>query len=164
MAFTGAFIATACILLAAGTPAAAQSQADEQAIQRLASQFERAWNTHDMTLLGDMVTDDVDFVNVVGFHWRGRQEVVDRHAAVHRDRFKNSVWANEQVTVQFVRPDVALARVEWNTRGDLTGPADNLQPGPPRRGLFLWVVVKNEAGSWRIRAVQNTERQGQPPR
>jgi len=111
-----------------------------------------------MTLLGDMVTDDVDFVNVIGLQWKGRQQVVDAHAALHRDRFKSSVWANERVTVQFVRSDVALARVEWNTRGDLQGNADSLRPGPPRRGIFLWVVV-NEAGSWRIRAVQNTERQ-----
>ena len=42
MAFERAFIAIACNLLAAGTPAAAQSRLDEQAIQRLASQFERA--------------------------------------------------------------------------------------------------------------------------
>src|SRR5690349_16311521 len=157
MTLQRAFIAVAYILLAAGTPAAAQSGADEHAIQRLASQFERAWNTHDMTLLGSMVTDDVDFVNVIGLQWKGRQQVVDAHAALHRDRFKNSVWANERVTVQFVRADVALARVEWNTRGDLQGDANNLQPGPPRRGIFLWVVL-NQAGSWRIRAVQNTER------
>jgi uncharacterized protein (TIGR02246 family) len=158
MMFERAFIAMVCILLAAGTPAPAQAQSDEQAVQRLASQFERAWNTHDMTLLGEMVTDDVDFVNVIGLQWKGRQQVVDAHAALHRDRFTNSVWANERVTVQFVRPDVALARVEWTTRGDLQGKAGNLQPGPPRRGIFLWVVVK-EAGAWRIRAVQNTERQ-----
>ena len=158
MAFERAFFAIACILLAAGTPAAAQSQSDEQAIHGLAAQFERAWNTHDMTLLGDMVTDDVDFVNVIGLQWKGRKQVVDAHAALHRDRFKSSVWANERVTVQFVRSDVALARVEWNTRGDLQGNADNLRPGPPRRGIFLWVLV-NETGSWRIRAVQNTERQ-----
>ena len=158
MAFERVFITISFMLLAAGTPGAAQSRSDEQAIQHLASQFERAWNTHDMTMLGEMVTDDVDFVNVVGFQWKGRQQVVDEHVAIHRDRFKNSVWANERVTVQFVRPDVALARVEWNTRADLQGKAGNLQPGPPRRGIFLWVVV-NDAGSWRIRAVQNTERQ-----
>src|SRR5262245_42183932 len=152
-----AFVAFA-LVLAAGIPVAAQSRPDEHAIQRLAAQFERAWNTHDMTLLGEMVTDDVDFVNVIGLQWKGRQQVVEAHVALHQDRFKSSVWANERVTVQFVRSDVALARVEWNTRGDLQGDRDNLRPGPPRRGIFLWVVV-NEAGSWRIRAVQNTERQ-----
>ena len=57
-----------------------------------------------MTLLGDMVTDDVDFVNVVGFHWKGRQQVVDEHAAIHRDRFKNSVGANERVTCSSCGP------------------------------------------------------------
>ena len=152
-----ALAAIACVLLATAAPAVAQPRSDEQAIQRLAADFERAWNNHDMTLLGDMVTDDVDFVNVIGLQWKDRQQVVDAHAALHRDRFKSSVWANERVSVQFVRADVALARVEWNTRGDLQGDAANLKPGPPRRGVFLWVVV-NEAGSWRIRAVQNTEK------
>jgi uncharacterized protein (TIGR02246 family) len=158
MAFERTRVAIACALLVVGIPAAGQSRPDEQAIQGLAAQFERAWNAHDMTLLGDMVTDDVDFVNVIGLQWKGRQQVVEAHAALHKDRFKSSVWANERVTVQFVRSDVALARVEWATRGDLQGDAATLKPGPPRRGIFLWVVVK-DAGSWRIRAVQNTERQ-----
>jgi hypothetical protein len=65
-----------------------------------------------MTLLGDMVTDDVDFVNVIGLQWKVRQQVVDAHAALHRDRFKSSMWTNERVTLQFVRADVALARVK----------------------------------------------------
>ena len=54
---------------------------------------------------------------MIGLQWKGRQPVVDAHAALHRDRFKSSVWANERVTVQFVRSDVALVRVEWSTRG-----------------------------------------------
>jgi uncharacterized protein (TIGR02246 family) len=159
MGLVRVLVAFAYILLAAVTQAAAQSPQDDQAVQRLAAQFERAWNAHDMTLLGDMVTDDVDFVNVIGLPWKGRQQVVQAHVTIHQNLFKNSVWANERVTVQFIRPDVAIARVEWNTRGDMIVDATgNLEPGPPRRGMFLWVVVK-DAGEWRIRAVQNTERQ-----
>ena len=159
MGLVRVFVAVAGILLVSATQAAAQSPHDEQAIQRLAAQFERAWNSHDMTLLGEIVTDDVDFVNVIGVVWKGRQQVVEAHAFVHKSLFKDSVWTNERVTVQVVRPDVALARVEWNTRGDMiVDTTGTLVPGPPRRGMFLWVVVK-DGGEWRVRAVQNTERQ-----
>jgi len=51
-------------------------------------------------------------------------------------------------------PEMALVYVEWQTRGDLDF---DLKPWPPRNGIFSWLVVKN-AGSWMIRAVQNTAR------
>ncbi|MCA1586552.1 MAG: SgcJ/EcaC family oxidoreductase [Acidobacteria bacterium] len=115
-------------------------------------QFERAWNTHDMNILGSITTEDVDFVNVAGLHWKGRTEVVKEHAERHKVRFKNSVWTTERVSVQFLASDITLVHVEWQTRGDLDF---DLKPWPPRKGIFSWLVVKN-AGSWRIRAAQNT--------
>jgi uncharacterized protein (TIGR02246 family) len=142
------------LLVAARVPASGQSPTDEARIRRLATQFETAWNTHDMNLLGDIVTADVDFVNVAGLHWKGRDEVVREHAARHKIRFKDSVWTTDRVTVQFLRPDVALVHLEWRTRGDLDF---DLKPWPPRSGLFLWVVVRDN-GVWRVRAVQNTDK------
>jgi uncharacterized protein (TIGR02246 family) len=132
--------------------ASGQSLIDEQSIRGLATQFERAWNTHDMNVLGSIATDDIDFVNVAGLHWKGRAEVVKEHAERHKVRFKNSVWTTKRVSVQFVASDLALVHVEWETRGDLDF---DLKPWPPRKGIFSWLVVKNN-GSWRIRAAQNT--------
>lgn len=134
--------------------AAGQSATEDASIRRLATQFEAAWNSHDMTLLGQIVTDDVDFVNVAGLHWKGREEVVREHAARHKVRFKDSVWTTERVTIQFLRPDVALLHLDWSTRGDLDF---DLKPWPPRKGLFVWVVIR-ESGVWKIRAVQNTDK------
>ena len=132
----------------------AQSPSDEKAIRGLASEFERAWNTHDMNVLGSITTDDVDFVNVAGLHWKGKTQVVKEHADRHKVRFKNSVWKTENVTVQFVTPDVALVHLDWTTRGDLDF---DLKPWPPRKGLFSWVVVRQN-GAWKIRSVQNTDK------
>jgi uncharacterized protein (TIGR02246 family) len=132
--------------------ASGQSLIDEQSIRGLATQFERAWNTHDMTVLGSIATDDIDFVNVAGLHWKGRAEVVKERAERHKVRFKNSVWTTERVSVQFLASDLALVHVEWETRGDLDF---DLKPWPPREGIFSWLVVKNN-GNWRIRAAQNT--------
>jgi uncharacterized protein (TIGR02246 family) len=139
-------------LAAWATPVSAQPTADEQAIRTLATEFERAWNSHDMNVLGSITTEDVDFVNVAGLHWKGRADVVREHAERHKVRFKNSVWTTERVDVQFLTAAVALVHLEWLTRGDLDF---DLKPWPPRKGVFSWVVVKT-AGQWRIRAVQNT--------
>jgi uncharacterized protein (TIGR02246 family) len=150
-----AVIATLALTLAACTaPIAGQSAVDEQLIRGLATQFERAWNSHDMNLLGAMTTEDVDFVNVAGLHWKGRAEVVKQHAERHQVRFKNSVWTTERVSVQMLAPEMALVHIDWQTRGDLDF---DLKPWPPRNGIFSWLVVKN-AGGWKIRAVQNTAR------
>jgi uncharacterized protein (TIGR02246 family) len=132
----------------------AQSPADEESVRGLAAQFERAWNTHDMNILGSIATEDIDFVNVAGLHWKGRTEVVREHAERHKVRFKDSVWRTDRVTVQFLAPAVALVHVEWETRGDLDF---DLKPWPPRKGIFSWLVVKSE-GTWRIRSAQNTGR------
>ena len=148
-----AVIAILALVVAVWTePIAAQPPADEQSIRGLVTQFERAWNSHDMNLLGAITTEDVDFVNVAGLHWKGRAEVVREHAERHKVRFKNSVWTTERVSVQMLAPDLALVYVDWQTRGDLDF---DLKPWPPRTGIFSWLVVKN-AGSWKIRAVQNT--------
>jgi len=142
------------VLVLWGGPISGQSPADEQSIRGLATQFERAWNSHDMNLLGAITTEDVDFVNVAGLHWKGRAEVVKEHAERHKVRFRNSVWTTERVSVQMLAPEMALVYVDWQTRGDLDF---DLKPWPPRNGIFSWVVVKN-AGGWKIRAVQNTAR------
>ena len=148
-----AVIGTLALVLAVwAEPIAGQPPADDQSIRGLAAQFERAWNSHDMNLLGAITTEDVDFVNVAGLHWKGRAEVVREHAERHKVRFKNSVWTTERVSVQMLAPDMALVHVDWQTRGDLDF---DLKPWPPRNGIFSWLVVKN-AGNWKIRAVQNT--------
>ena len=34
-----------------------------------------SWNQHDMAAYGAQFADDADFVNVVGMHWNGREEI-----------------------------------------------------------------------------------------
>jgi uncharacterized protein (TIGR02246 family) len=145
-------IAAVALALMIGAADTSAQSPDEQLIRGLAATFERAWNTHDMNILGSIATDDIDFVNVAGLHWKGRAEVVRQHAERHKVRFRNSMWTTEHVAVQFLSPDVALVHVDWETRGDLDF---DLKPWPPRKGLFSWLVVKKD-GTWRIRSAQNT--------
>lgn len=141
------------VMIGGVAAASGQSAADEQAIRDVATRFEVAWNTHDMNVLGSITTEDVDFVNVAGLHWKGRDQVVKEHAERHKVRFKNSVVTFKAVRVQFLRPDMALVHIDWETRGDLDF---DLKPWPPRKGVFSWLMVKS-GGDWKIRAVQNTD-------
>jgi uncharacterized protein (TIGR02246 family) len=135
--------------------ATAQSADDERAIRNLAQQYETGWNTHDMNLLGAMRTDDIDFVVVTGEHRKGREASMAPLGEQHRTQFRDSVWTNEKVSVQFIRPDVALVHIDWGIKGDRN--TDDT-PRPPRRGTFTWVVVK-DGGAWALRAAHNTNKQ-----
>lgn len=146
------FVLLGLVFASFGTQALAQSPVDERAIRSVVTRFEQAWNTHDMNILGAISTDDVDFVNVAGQHWKGRAEVVKQHADRHLVRFKNSVWTTKAAQVQFLRPDMALVHIDWETRGDLDF---DLKPWPPRKGIFSWVMVKSGT-DWRLRSAQNT--------
>ncbi len=132
----------------------AQATPDDQAVRALAAQFETAWNTHDMNVLGAITTEDVDFVNVAGSHWKSREDVVRQHARLHQTMFKDSIWTTETVRVQFLRPDTALVHIDWAMRGDLNPDGT---PRQPRKGIFTWLVVK-EGGAWKMRAAHNTNK------
>ncbi len=142
------------MILGAGPQAFGQPATDEQTVRALAVQFETGWNTHDMNVLGSIVTEDIDFVNVAGMHWKGREEVVRKHAANHQTIFKDSVWTAEAVNVQFISPDMALVHVDSAIRGDINRDGT---PRQPRKSLFTWLVVKDK-GAWKIRAAQNTDK------
>ena len=146
------------ILALAAQPARAQikgSNADRQAVEAIAAGFQAAWNRHDMDGLASLVAEDVDYVTVVGAHeWeKGREEFKRRHAQVHQTMFKDSVLTIKETYVNFIRPDIAIAHVLWETKGDTV---PDRKPGEPRAGIFTWVVEKR-SGKWLIVASQNTE-------
>jgi uncharacterized protein (TIGR02246 family) len=143
-----------CTALGTTTSVCGQSPADEQAVRQLAQQYEIGWNTHNMDLLGRMRSTDIDFVVVTGEHRKGREASMAQLGEQHRTQFRDSTWTNEKVSVQFLRPDIALLHIEWAIKGD-RDPDDT--PRPPRKGIFTWVVLK-EGGEWKLRAAHNTNK------
>ena len=152
----GAIVSIA--LLAASGWAVAQTPVDEAQVRALAANWEQAWNQHDMKALASLLTEDADFVNVAGHHWKGRPEIEARHLE-RLNQFKDSVWTLGTMTVEFLKPDVALAHLDWRLKGD-TDPDGTARK--PRSGVFTWLVLKRD-GQWQIRAAQNTNVVSQPP-
>ena len=139
-------------------PALARNGEDEAKIRAIAANWQTAWNEHDMQALARLFTEDADFVNVGAKHWKGRKEIEEQHSA-RLGQFLESVFATKEVTVQFLKPDIALVHVEWSLAGDKDPDGT---PRKPREGLFTWILVR-QADGWLIRAAQNTNLSSVPP-
>ena len=47
----------------------------QKAIEAQIDAFITSWNKHDFSDMKNYIAEDCDFVNVVGMHWKGREEV-----------------------------------------------------------------------------------------
>jgi uncharacterized protein (TIGR02246 family) len=148
----------AVLMASASSLALAQSSDDETQIRTIATSWESAWNAHDMKALFALVTADADFVNVGGKHWKGREQIEAEHT-LRLSQFQESTWRTKGVTVQFLKPDIALVHVRWGIVGD-RDPDGSLRK--PREGVFTWIVT-NQSRRWQIRAAQNTNISNLPP-
>jgi len=138
------------LIASAWSVALAQPQ-DEAQIRAIATSWQSAWNAHDMKALFTLVTPDADFVNVGGKHWKGREQIEAGHT-LRLSQFQESTWTTKSVTVQLLKPDIALVHVDWSIVGDKDPDGTARKP---REGLFTWIVTKH-GGHWLIRAAQNT--------
>jgi uncharacterized protein (TIGR02246 family) len=126
---------------------------DESAVRDVLAEYAVAWNGHDTAAFGRLFTEDCDYVNVDGVHWKGTQEIVQRQAELFQNRLKTAVRTLTGVEVRFSTPDVALVHATWDVTGRsrLTGGAV-----PVLKEITTMTMVKTN-GKWRITAFQNTE-------
>jgi uncharacterized protein (TIGR02246 family) len=130
--------------------------ADRAAIEAIGQRWQQAWNRRDAEGLSNLVSQDVDFVTVLGPDgWlKGRERFYSVHARMFTTLFVESVWTNNETHLKRLRSDLAIMRVLWETKGDKVR---HIRHGAPRAGIFTWVLEKR-GGKWIIVAAQNTER------
>jgi uncharacterized protein (TIGR02246 family) len=122
------------------------------AAEAIAAEWQAAWNAHDMSRIGALITADADWITVGGRHLRGAAEVQSVHHTLHESALRHTVWANHSVDAQPIGADAALLHLAWAVSGETDA---NGTLRPPRKGLFTWVLVRDAQG-WRIRAAQGT--------
>jgi len=145
--------ALSLLLLPAMVSAQAGSAADEKAIRDLESQWEAAWNRHDVPGMLRIFAPDVDVVNLSGAWFKGRDRFAASLNELHSGRAKESVWKMEEINVRFLTPEIALVHAYWNAHGERNPDGS---PLPPRHGLNTLVEVKRD-GQWIIVASHATE-------
>ncbi|KAB7731018.1 SgcJ/EcaC family oxidoreductase [Rudanella paleaurantiibacter] len=136
----------------------ADKKADEVAIRATIDAMGKSWANHNYADIANWATPDIDWVNIVGMWWKGREEVRLAHQAFHDTFFKNTPWTLKNVTVRFVTPDVAIAHVLSHIGTYF--PPDGIDHGTNKRpetdDMATLVLVK-QSGKWLITAGENVE-------
>jgi len=124
---------------------------DEAQIRALQERQAAAWNQHDATAYANLFTEDGEVINVVGWWWKDRSEIETKLKAAFTFVFKTSTLTITDVRIRFVKPDVAIAHVQWTMTGAKTPPG----VPEPKQGIQIQ-VLKKQQGKWLILSFQNT--------
>ena len=126
---------------------------DESAVRNVLAEYEVSWNGHDTAALGRLFTEDCDYVSIDGVHWKGVQEIVQRHTELFQKRLKTAVRKLTGVEVRFSTPDVALVHATW----DVTGSSRPTGKAVPVRKEVTTMAMAKTNGKWLITSFQNTQ-------
>jgi uncharacterized protein (TIGR02246 family) len=78
-------------------------------IEAVIAALSESWNCHDMVAYASHFTENADFINILGMHWRGRPAIEAQHIAIHETIFRNSQLQELNHTIRFLTPEVAVA-------------------------------------------------------
>ncbi len=139
-----------CLLLPGA--AGAQGKADEEAVRKIPQAFAAAWAKHDGQQLSLIMAENVDFVDVAGDWLRGRADFALYHSRLLSVRFRESTLTPLEISVRFLRPDLAVLHWSWRVEGDRNFDQTLRKP---RFGLFTMIAEKR-GGQWLVTVAQNT--------
>lgn len=96
---------------------------------------------------------DVEWINVVGMHWKGRETVRKAHAVIHKGLFANRrLLPPEQIEMRQIVPNVVIVTSINKIEG--VGLRPDGTPYPNDGNLLTMVLVKSLEG-WRIAHAHN---------
>lgn len=130
----------------------AVSKSAEAGVIKTIELMEKSWNTHDMGLYATLLTDDCQWVNVVGMHWNGKASVVKAHVAFHKTIFKDVDYVTESACIRELAPNVAIAVLTVRMQAYTTPDGHKVPEGQTR----LTLTVRETKGAWLIAQAQNT--------
>jgi uncharacterized protein (TIGR02246 family) len=148
-------VAVSLAMLGTASMSAAQqagSNEDEAAIRKVIVEMTEGFNNHNGKAAARMYTPDARFVSVRGDMMNGQAGIEKGLTSILTTRAKNATQHTLDVTIRFIRPDVALAYVT-NELSSLVAPDG--QALPAHQELSLRVFVKND-GLWQVAAFHNT--------
>jgi len=125
---------------------------DKAKIEGVVQSFEGIWNSHRLSELGKLLTEDAEWVNVVGMWWHGRAEVVKAHEIFHATMFRKVNIRCTGVEIRGIARDVAIATVTEQVDNYVTPDGREMNGVVDRLTLAL---VKT-GGEWLIASAHNT--------
>jgi len=125
---------------------------DEASIRATIVEITDAFNRHDAKASSQLYAPDADSVNVAGQSATGAAEIEKFLVAAYSTRLKEATIKTLNVTIRFIRPDVAIVR-ETHEMSGFRGPDGATVPPYQETSLR---VFERENGNWLVAAFQNT--------
>jgi len=90
---------------------------DEGAVRNCSREYSSFLERHDTAAVGRSSLKTADYVNIAGLHWKGVQQIVQRHAETVSEQIKDRRSDSYGAEVRFSTPDVALVHATWDVTG-----------------------------------------------
>lgn len=116
----------------------------------VAASFENAWNAHDMELFATLFHLDATFVNRFATFWKGIDEIVDGHRAIHETVYRDSTLKIDPPEVEMLSDNIAIVHFWTRLTTGEAHPA-----GPHQTDTLVMAVLTKPEGNWRIKAAEN---------
>lgn len=136
---------------------------DERAVRQTIAAAETAWNAGDAVAFAATMTDDVDFVSLLGERYHGREIVVSGHKHILSTIYKDSRATYTPEVVRFLKGDVALAIVHQKMVSHLppeivvsTARQRQMSPEKHESQARATMLLVSQSGRWLIKAIHNT--------
>ena len=126
---------------------------NERAVRDVLAEYTVSWNRHDTSAVGRLFTENCDYVNTAGVHWKGVQEIAQQQAELFQNRLKTATRTLTGVEVRFSTPDVALVHATWDVTGSSHPTGEAV---PVLKEITTMTMVKTD-GKWLITDFQATE-------
>jgi uncharacterized protein (TIGR02246 family) len=152
-------LVSAIVLVAnfAAKPAMPQAKTEEGTVRTIVQEEVVAWNTGDAVAYSRHFAADGIFVNIRGEYRTGVQAFTKQHEFLFNGPFHGSTLHQDVVSIQFVRPDVAVVEVLTAVTGiQKLSPGTNTDEKGRLRTRLLQVLVK-DGGEWKITDYHNTD-------
>ena len=118
--------------------------------------FREAWKIGDGAGVAEWCTDDVDFINILGMHVKGRPAVAELHNKILSGPYKDSTVTFTIESVRTIAPNAAL----------VIAPGRVDVPAGPVKGIVSTVasvLLVRDGDRWKIANFHNTKREATQP-
>ncbi|PWS33146.1 SgcJ/EcaC family oxidoreductase [Pedobacter paludis] len=149
------FKITLVLALICGFCKAQDKTSDEAGVRKALEGFGKSWMNADFSDMGNYVTEDCNWINVVGMHWKGLKEVQYAHQ-VFSTMFKGVKAENLFTTIRFITKDVAI--VYKSAHVGAFYPPDGVNRGFNKQGDsddLLTIVLVKQKNVWKITSAEN---------
>jgi uncharacterized protein (TIGR02246 family) len=136
----------------------AQNTSDTAAILNIINEETVSWNKGDAETYSRHFAKDGTFTNILGMFHVGHKIFLERHDQIFKTVFLGTELKQEVVSLQFVRPDVAIVETIGWVSGFKNGPVKgtNLDDKGRLRVRLLQIIAK-AGNDWKIMAYHNVD-------